>query len=135
MATFVVDTGLALTTGRIKSASSEPLNIGWGDGAGTTARTDTTLFVERGTDAASATAGLARTVGTSTQQTTNTANDTYQVTGTRTATVAISVTNAGLFDVAAASATSQLFLKGDFGTIALAISDSIAFTIKSVFDN
>jgi hypothetical protein len=56
------------------------------------------------------------------------------VTGTRTATGAGTVTNAGLFDNATMGSGS-LFLKGDFTGIGLAIGDSIAFTIKAVYDN
>lgn len=130
MATFVVDGGLDITTNRIKGSGTEPVNIGWGTAAGTTARTDTTLFTEKDTDLSAA--GPNRTVGTSTRVTTNTTNDTYQVTGTRTATGAGSVTNAGLFD---ATSGGNMFLKGDFTSIGLASGDSIAFTIKAVYDN
>lgn len=48
MATYVVDGGLAIVTDALAGASlaAEPLYIGWGTGAGTTATTDTTLFTE-----------------------------------------------------------------------------------------
>ena len=62
--------------------------------------------------------------------TTSVTNDTYQVVGTRTATGAGTVTNAGLFDAASGG---NLFLKGDFTGIALASGDSIQFTIKAQF--
>jgi hypothetical protein len=130
MATFVVDGGLDIVTNRVKGAGTEPVNIGWGTGAGVTARTDTTLFTEKDVDLSGA--GPARTVGSSSRVTTTTTNDTYQVTGTRTATGAGTVTNAGLWD---ATSGGNLFLKGDFTGIGLAINDSIAFTIKAVFDN
>ena len=129
MATFVVDGGLDITTNRLKGAGTEPLNVGWGTGAGTTTRTDTTLFTEKDVDLTAA--GPNRTVGTSTRQTTNTTNDTYQVVATRTATGAGSVTNAGLWD---ATSGGNLFLKGDFTAIGLASGDSIQFTIKAVYD-
>ena len=131
MATVVVNGGLGIVTNRLKGAGTEPLNIGWGTGAGTAAVADTTLFTEKLVDL-STSAGTDHTVGTSTQQTTNTTNDTYQVVGTRTATGAGTVTNAGLFDAASGG---NLFLKGDFTGIGLAIGDSIAFTIKAIFDN
>lgn len=131
MATFIVDGGLDVTTNRIKGAGTEPLNIGWGTGAGTAARTDTTLFTEKLLDL-STSAGTDHTVGTSTRQTTNTTNDTYQVAGTRTAGGAGTVTNAGLFDAASGG---NLFLKGDFTGVGLASGDGIAFTIKAVYDN
>lgn len=131
MATFVLDGGLDIVTNRIKGSGTEPLNIGWGTAAGTTARTDTTLFTEKLVDL-STSAGTDHTAGTSTRQTTNTTNDTYQVVGTRTATGAGTVTNAGLFDAASGG---NLFLKGDFTGIGLASGDSIQFTFKAIFDN
>ena len=131
MATFVVDGGLDVVTNRVKGAGTEPLNIGWGTGAGTTVRTDTTLFTEKLVDLTTS-AGTDHTVGTSSRVTTTTTNDTYQVTGTRTATGAGTVTNSGLFDAASGG---NLFLKGDFAGIALAASDSIAYTITAIFDN
>lgn len=130
MATFVVDGGLDITTNRLKGSGTEPLNVGWGTAAGTTARTDTTLFTEKDVDLAAA--GPARTVGTSSRVTTNTTNDTYQVVATRTATGAGTVTNAGLWD---ATTGGNLFLKGDFTGIGLASGDSIQFTIKAIYDN
>ena len=132
MATFVVDGGLAIVTNRLKGAGTEPLNIGWGTGAGTAARTDTTLFTEALLTLAAGTTD--HTVGASTQQTTTTTSDTYQVTGTRTTTSpgVGTVTNAGLWDAASGG---NLFLKGDFTGIGLALGDSISFTIKAIFDN
>ena len=132
MATFVVDGGLDITTGRLRSVGTEPLQIGWGIGAGTTVRTDVALFSEVAVDL-SATTGI-RTTGTSSQQTTTTTDDTYQVTGTRTATGAGTVTNAGLWDNNAIG-SGALYLKGDFTGIGLASSDSISFTIKAIYDN
>jgi hypothetical protein len=131
MATFVVDGGLDIVTNRIKGAGTEPLNVGWGTAAGTTARTDTTLFTEKLVDLTTS-AGTDHTAGTSSRVTTNTTNDTYQVVATRTATGAGTVTNAGLFDAASGG---NLFLKGDFTGIGLASGDSIQFTIKCVLDN
>lgn len=131
MATFVTDAGLDITTNRLKGSGTEPVNIGWGTAAGTTARSDTTLFTEKLVDLTTS-AGTDHTAGASTRQTTNTANDTYQVIGTRTATGAGTVTNAGLFDAASGG---NLFLKGDFTGIGLAIGDAIQFTIKAVYDN
>ena len=54
MATYVVNAGLDITTNRLKGAGTEPLYIGWGVSAGTTAKTDTTLFGERLVDLATA---------------------------------------------------------------------------------
>ena len=47
MATVVVNAGRDITTNRLKGAGTEPLNIGWGTGAGTAAVADTTLFTEK----------------------------------------------------------------------------------------
>lgn len=132
MATKVVDGGLDITTNRLRGSGTEPKYIGWGTSAGTTAVADTTLFGEKDVDL-SATSGT-RTTGTSAQATTTTTNDTYRVTGTRTATGAGSVTNAGLWDNATMG-SGNLFLKGDFTSIGLSSGDSISFTISAVYDN
>lgn len=136
MATFVVDGGLDITTNRLKSAGTEPLNIGWGTGTQTaTTRADTSLgptTVERDVDLTTATG--TRTAGTSTRVTTTTTNDTYQVVGTRTATGAGAVTCAGLFDNVTI-ASGNMYLKGDFAAINLASGDAIQFTIKAIYDN
>ena len=120
MATLLVNTGKAVVTNRIKGSGTEPNYVAWGTGAGTTALTDTTLFSETGT----------RVAGTSTQQTTSTTDDTYQVVATQTAGGSLAITNAGLFD---ALTTGNLFVKGDFSTINLSSGDSIQFTFKTQF--
>jgi hypothetical protein len=128
MATVVTNTGKGIVTNRLKGAGTEPLNVGWGTGAGTAAATDTTLSTEALVTLAAGTTD--HTAGTSTQQTTTTSNDTYQVVATRTATGSGTVTNAGLWDAASGG---NLFLKGDFTGIGLVSGDSILFTIKAVF--
>jgi hypothetical protein len=128
MATLVVNGGKGIITNRLKGAGTEPLNVGWGTGAGTTAAADTTLFTEALVTLAAGTTD--HTAGTSTQQTTTTTSDTYQVVATRTATGSGTVTNAGLWDAASGG---TLFLKGDFTGIGLVSGDSILFTIKAVF--
>jgi hypothetical protein len=120
MATLLVNTGKAVVTNRIKGSGTEPNYVAWGTGAGTTALTDTTLFSETGT----------RVSGTSTQETTSTTDDTYQVVATQTAGGSLAITNAGLFD---ALTTGNLFVKGDFSTINLSSGDSIQFTFKTQF--
>lgn len=129
MATVITNAGRDIVTNRIKGSGTEPLNIGWGTAAGTAGVTDTTLFTEKLVDLTTS-AGTDHTVGTSTRVTTTVTNDTYQVAGTRTATGAGTVTNAGLFDAASGG---NLFLKGDFTGIPLSIGDAIAFTIKAIF--
>jgi len=125
MATVLTNAGRGITTARLRAVGTEPLNIGWGTGAGTAAVADTTLFTEALVTLAAG--GTDHTLGTSSQVTTTVTNDTYQVTGTRTATGAGTVTNAGLFDAASGG---TLFMKGDFTGIGLASGDAIAFTIK-----
>lgn len=121
MATLLVNTGKAIVTNYLSGgAATQPEYIGWGTGVGTTAATDTTLFTEIGS----------RVAGTSTQQTTSTTDDTFQVVGTLTAGGSVTITNAGLFD---ASTSGNLFVKGDFTGIGLTSGDSIQFTIKTQF--
>lgn len=124
-AVYLVDGGLDITTNRLKGAGTEPKFGAWGTGAGTTARTDTTLFSESGDEA--------RTSGTSSRQTTNTANDTFQVIYQIVCAAAgKTITNTGLFD---ANAAGNLFLKGDHAGQPLNIGDSITYTAKAVYDN
>lgn len=130
MATVITNAGQAIPPNRMLGGGTEPLNVGWGTGAGTAAAGDTTLFTETALDL-STTSG-SRTAGTSSRVTTTQTNDTYQVTATKTASGAGTVTNAGLWDnVTIGSGT--LYLKGDFTGIVLASGDSIAFTIKVKF--
>ncbi len=133
MATVITNAGQVIPSGRMIGSTpsqAEPKYIGWGTGAGTAAVGNTTLFTETALDL-STTSGT-RATGTSSQVTTTLTNDTYQVTGTLTATGAGTVTNAGLWDNATIG-SGTLYLKGDFTGIVLASGDSIAFTIKVKF--
>lgn len=130
MATVVTNVGQAIPPSRMAGGGTEPKFIGWGTGAGTAAVADTTLFTEKDVDLT--TGSGTRTTGTSSSVTTTLTNDTYQVVGTRTATGAASVTNAGLFDNATI-ASGTLYVKGDFVSIGLSSGDSIAFTFKVKF--
>lgn len=133
MATVVVNAGQKIPSGRLigtTPSQAEPKFIGWGTGAGTAAVADTTLFTEKDVDLSTGTG--TRTTGTSSQITTTQTNDTYQVTGTRTATGAASVTNAGLWDNSAIG-SGTLYVKGDFTAIPLASGDNIAFTFTVKF--
>lgn len=91
--------------------------IGWGTGAGTAAKGDTTLFTE---------AAEARVVATRTQNT----SDKIRWVGTLTAAGAKTITNAGNFT---ASSGGSLIVHGDFTGIVLAINDQIQFTIDLEF--
>lgn len=128
MATLVVATGRGIITNRLRGSGTEPLYIGWGTGTQTTATdSDTGLgptTVEKLVDL-STSAGTDHTTGTSSQQTTTTTNDTWRLTGTRTATGSGAVTVSGLFDAASGG---TLFAKADFAAINLVSGDSIAYT-------
>jgi hypothetical protein len=89
--------------------------IGWGTGAGTAAKADTTLSTE---------AAEARAVGTVTTNGTNAAAK-YQVQGTITSLSNQTITNAGNFT---ASAAGILVMHADFTGVALLIGDAIQFT-------
>ncbi len=121
MASLVVNTGLANITAAWHAYTTRALYIGWGTGSGQTA-TSTTL---------SAAAAESRTTGTSSQQTTNTASDTYRVVGTVVATAGRAITEAALFD---ASTSGNMCVYGDFSVINLLTNDSIAFTFNVVLD-
>lgn len=122
MATVFTNSGKALVTNRLKGGGTEPKYIAWGTGAGTAAATDTTLFTE---------ASESRVAGTSTQETTTTTSDTYQVVGTMTvAGSGKTITNVGLFD---ASTGGNLLMKSDFTGIALNVGESIQLTQKLQF--
>ena len=103
MAAVLTNAGKAITTSRLKGTGTEPNYVAWGTGTGTAAVADTTLFTE---------ASEARVAGTSIQQTTAVANDTYLVVGTIIADGAKTITNIGLFDAASAG---NLFMHADFG--------------------
>lgn len=91
MAAVLTAKGRDILTNRIKAGGTEPLNVGWGNNPNslTAAATDVALFKP---------AAEARVAGTSTQQTTTTANDTYQVIATITSLSGQTISEVGLFD-------------------------------------
>ncbi|MEW2301986.1 hypothetical protein AB0958_18765 [Streptomyces sp. NPDC006655] len=96
MATTTVLTrkGREIFTGRMIGATptqAEPKFLGWGIGAATAANSDVAPFQE---------AAEARVTGTSSQVTTTTTNDTYQVVGTLTSASSQTITEAFLGDSA-----------------------------------
>jgi hypothetical protein len=120
-ATVLTSAGRAITTNRLKGAGTEPSYVGIGTGATTAARTAVAA------DTALSTAAESRVLGVSTQQTTTTTSDTYQVVGTITATASRAVDEAGLFD---ASTAGNMFLSATFPVVNLASGDSIQATLK-----
>lgn len=124
-AIIIPDTGMAIVTDFLSaSGATVPKWIDWGTG--------TTAPVAGNTALETVKSDEARTVGTGSQATTNTTNDTYQVVGTITcASSGAAITEVGLFD---ALTSGNLFLRGTFSAINLNVADSIEFTIKTVYD-
>jgi hypothetical protein len=114
MANIYTAAGEDFTADLFDGTVSAPANhyVGWGTGAGTAAKGDTTLFTE---------ASEARVVATRSQP----ASDTNRFVGTLTAAGAKTITNAGVFT---ASSAGTLLLKSDFTGLALAAGDKIEFT-------
>ena len=120
---LVVDTGLAKVTDLLAAVTIVcPGWVGWGIGKIAPVVGDTGL----GTPSAEA-----RTVGTKTQETTTTTNDTYQVVALITALSAQAITEVAVLD---ALTVGNLFLRGTFSPINVSIDDTITFTIKTVFE-
>lgn len=115
--TAVVNAGRAILTNRIIGSGTEPKYVAMGTGTTAVQLTDTALGGEV----------ESRTTGTSSRTTTTSTNDTYQVTGTVTATASRTIGEAGLFDQSGLG--GNMFVRGVLAsTISLASGDSIAFT-------
>jgi hypothetical protein len=102
MATTVAFTskGREIVVNRLLGTSqAEPKVIGWGTGAGTAASSDVAPFAE---------AAEARVTGTSSQVTTSSTNDTYQVTGTLTSASSQTITETFLSDSTSKPASTTL---------------------------
>lgn len=130
MANVLANAGRAIITNRLGGGGTTPQYLGWGTGAGTSAAADTTLFTETQANL-SGTTGT-RVTGTTSQQTTSVTNDTFQVSGTITATAGGTTTNAGVFDNSTIG-SGNLFMKGDYTGVALNSGDSISYTFKLQF--
>jgi hypothetical protein len=117
--------GKAMFADRIRTSpgtyTTSPKFLGMGTGATGAARTaiktDTALTTEVET----------RTSGTESNITTTETNDTYQVTGTQTATAERKIDEAGLFD---AATTGNMFASATLNVDTLANGDSITWTWK-----
>lgn len=90
--------------------------VGWGTGAGTAAKADSTLFTEAAETRATATI--------STNGTSSAAK--YQAVATLVSASGQTITNAGNFTAVTAGI---MIVKGDFTGVVLAIGESITFTI------
>lgn len=115
MADVYTQAGEELTADLIDGTASAPANwyIGWGTGAGTSAKGDTTLFTE---------ASEARVVAAESQPTADANRFVATITC---AGSGKTITNAGVLSAAAAG---TLFLHSDFTGVALNVGDGIQFT-------
>jgi hypothetical protein len=120
MGTVYVQAGEEKVVDIIDGSAAPPVDlgpgnsfIGWGTGAGVTAKGDTTLFTE---------AAEARIAAAVSQP----AVDVNQWLSELQSLSAQTITNAGIFDLVAAGI---LIVKGDFVGIVLGIGDRIEFTI------
>jgi len=115
MADIWTDVGEDRAADFFDGTASAPTNwlVGWGTGAGTAGKTDTTLFTE---------SGESRVNLAEAQPSANI----NSLTATMTATAARTITNAGVFDAATAG---NMVIKGDFTGQVLANGDKIDFTI------
>lgn len=142
MANVVTFAGLAIITDLLSGiGGTVPKFVSWGTGAGTSARTDTTLFTEDYSTTNDGTHNL-RVTGTVSRVTTTNANDTMLCVGTLTELHAggATVTNCGLFDtngqaanLTTAPSGGNLLVKSDFVGISLNQSDSIQFSLSLQF--
>lgn len=113
MATYVVNLGPGVLTNYLVAAGNAPVYVGWGIGAGTTAKTDTGLFSEVAGDLVTTTG--TRVTGVGSRATVTQSNDEWIVTATLTMTASgspVTVTNAGLFDNPTIG-SGTMFAKGD----------------------
>lgn len=122
MATVMSYGGKGITTNRLHGSGTEPVNGGWGTGAGTHATTDTALFNP---------ASEARVAGTSSLVTTTATvpNDTYQNVTTIQAAGSRAITEYGLFDTAtAAPATTLAATVASSGATSITVASGTGFT-------
>lgn len=115
MANVYTQAGEELVVDILDGTVAVPSNwyVGWGTGAGTAAKGDTTLFTE---------ASESRVAATMSQP----SADITQAVATLTADGAKTITNAGLFS---ASTGGTLLVHGDHSGIALSLGDKIEYTI------
>lgn len=102
-------------------AHTPPQHVGWGVGTTDANPTDTTLETP---------SAESRVLGTKSLDTTNVADDTYKVVATLTcASTPKAITEVGLFN---ASTSGDMYVRGVFSAINLAVGDAIQFTIKQI---
>lgn len=119
--------GKGIITGRLigtTPSQAEPKFIQWGTGGTAEAITQTALATP---------ANEARTSGTSSQVTTTTTSDTYQVTGSIVSAGSQTIQEVALFDAVGSGSPATggtMFLRAVHSSQVLALNDSIAYTIK-----
>jgi hypothetical protein len=125
VATVVTNIGKAMFADRWRTTpgvyTTSPKFIGMGTGATAAARTAVAADVALSTPVES------RTSGTESLVTTTVTNDTYQVSGTITATAARNVDEGGCFDAVTAG---NMAVSWTQNVDALATNDTITFTVK-----
>ena len=115
MADLITDDGDELMADLLDGTVTAPtMRVGWGTGAGTTAKGDTTLFTE---------ASEARVLTANSQPSAKQ----NQLIATITADGTKTITNAGVLD---ALTGGTLIAKSDFAGIGLTLNDSIQFTFQ-----
>ena len=115
MADIFTDVGETIMADLLDGTITAPtLRIGWGTGAGTTAKADTTLFTE---------AAEARVAATMSQPLANQ----NQMVATVTSLSDQTITNSGVFD---SVSSGNMLLKTDFAGVALLTGDKIEFTFQ-----
>ncbi len=122
---LIVNSGLTWIAGALSGTIGSPATMKYiGIGTATTAATgpDTALVAPE---------YETRATGAQTLQTTDTANDTYQVIGTVTITASAAITEAGLFSAATAG---SMLSRQVFSAINVVNSDTIQFTWKIDLD-
>lgn len=126
-ATVMTNSGKAISAKRNLGASpsqAEPKFIGIGTGATAAARTAAAA------DAALSTEVESRASGTGSTVTTTQTNDTYQTTGSITATAARAVDEAATFD---ASTAGNIDISATFAVVSLASGDTFQPTFKKQY--
>ncbi len=126
--TAFTNVGTAVLVQRTLQAGAAPKYLAWGTGTTTPAVTDTALQTE-----VAPTSTVARTTGTEASATTSVSGDTYQVTGTITATLAgpTAITEVGTL-TSVTSGAGTLFIHAVYAALNLIAGNAIAYTVNLV---
>jgi hypothetical protein len=125
-AAYLVDLGIAYIVGLVDTTDAVKY-VAWGTGATGAAADDDAM--ETAAAPTNETAGT----GTLAKATTTTTDDTLQITHTITAGGSLAITEVGVFNQATLSGAT-CFFHGTFSAINVSSGDSIAFTLKAVFN-